>query len=193
MTNILASSLTLLLVLCAGCSFFGSIVQATKTGQAAAQSQKWQAPIYKGLAVGKSKRADVERVFGKPIWVGSPEDEYDNPIKDLILYEYENVGGFRGRTSVIMKARTGVITEIFLYPHYENPLTLEQAIQIYGNEYIERESDLGPCPTAREIKKFQHPKERKYPIFLVYPHKGLYISIVRDGTVQEIGFIARCP
>lgn len=162
-------------------------------GVASAQVRKWHAPTYHGLVLGESKKADVARTFGKPVWSGHPEDELDNPVESLLSYEYENVGGFEGRTAVIMNRRTGVVESISLSVSYQKPLPLDKALAQYGRDYIERESALGPCPTAKELRNFKRPAEREYPIFLVYPHKGMYISVERDNNVREIVYLLRCP
>ena len=162
-------------------------------GVASAQMRRWRAPTYHGLVLGKSKKVDVARTFGKPVWSGHPEDELDNPVESLLSYEYESVGGFEGRTVVVMNGRTGVVESISLSVPYQMPLPLSKALEKYGRDYIERESALGPCPTDKEIRNFKRPAEREYPIFLVYPHKGMYISVERDNNVREIVYMLRCP
>jgi hypothetical protein len=161
---------------------------------ATAQSRGWHVPIYQGLKLGKSTKADVERAFGKPVWSGHPiYNEPEGEVKDELLYEYQNVGGFDGRTSVYLDARSSAVKAISLYPDYRRPISLEQAVEKYGGGYIERGSKLGPCPTPKEVRVYGGDKEREYPIFLVYPQKGLYVSIDRDKRVQEIGLLVRCP
>ena len=162
-------------------------------GAAYAQRRGWRAPTYHGLKLGKSKKADVVRAFGKPAWSGHPEDERDNPVESLLSYEYENVGGFEGRTVVIMDRRTGAVTDISLYPPYQKPLALKRAEEKYGKDYIERDSALGPCPTRRELRNFKPPTVREHPIFLVYPEKGMYVGVDADGNVQGIFYMKRCP
>ena len=162
-------------------------------GAAYAQARKWHAPTYHGLKLGRSKKADVERAFGKPAWSGHPEDEKDNPVASLLSYEYENVGGFEGRTVVIMDKRTGVVRDILLYPPDRKPLPLKLVIEKFGKDYIERDSDLGPCPTRRELRDFKRPLVPEHPIFLVYPEKGLYVGVDAEGDVPVITYMERCP
>ena len=162
-------------------------------GVASAQTRKWHVPTYKCLVFGKSNKDEVKRTFGEPAWYGNPEDEYDNPDKNFISYEYENVGGFEGRTVVIMKTRSGVVTDISLHPPYQKPLPLKQALEVYGSEYVERESALGPCPTAKVIRSFKRPERREHPFFLVYPKKGMYIAVDENNNAREIVYMRRCP
>jgi hypothetical protein len=159
---------------------------------ASAQARKWSAPTYQGLTLGKSKRANVERAFGKPAWSGHPEDGLDNPMENFLSYEYDNVGGFDGRTVVIMGRHSGVVQVIYVYPSPQRPLSRSDAVQRYGGDYVERESSDGPCPMASELRH-QRPAAREYPIFLAYPEKGVYFSVQSDGTVLEIGYMLRCP
>jgi hypothetical protein len=138
---------------------FGA-TQPSETRLTTSRLQKWRTAIYQGITLGKSTKADVYRIFGKPRWSGSPEDEYDNPVGSLLSFEYDNVGSFNGGTCIIMRRRSGVVIEIYLYPAYQAAPTLPQIVDEYGAGYIERESCLGPCPTAREIKKYK-PSEEK--------------------------------
>jgi len=125
-------------------------------GIVVAQTQRWHVPNYQGLGLGKSTKADVERAFGKPLWAGHPiYEELEGEVKDEILYEYENVGGFYGRTSVYLDARNGLVKAISLYPNYLKPLLFNDAIAQYGKEYVERESKLGPCPTPKELQSYK--------------------------------------
>lgn len=165
-------------------------------GTPAAQKRKWRIPTYGGLTLGKSRKADVERTLGRPEWSGPPEDEYDNPIESMLSYSYENVGGFQGRTVIWMKARSGVVTDILLYPSSERPLTLKELVSKEGRDYIERDAALGPCPTAKEIRKLKGREEGRgecqYPIFLVYPEKGMIVLFDDKENVQEISYMLRC-
>jgi hypothetical protein len=145
------------------------------------------------LTLGKSKRADVERAFGRPAWSGHPEDRLDNPMENFLSYEYDNVGGFEGRTVVIMGRHSGVVQVIYLYPSSQRPLSRSAAVERYGGDYIELESAAGPCPTAKEFRRLKLLTEREYPAFFAYPDKGMYFSVQRDESVLEIGFMLRCP
>jgi hypothetical protein len=158
-----------------------------------AQNRKWHPSSYKGLKLGKSTKADVKRTFGKPAWVGHPEDEYDNPVENMIAYEYEKAGGFEGRTAIWMKRHSGVITEIILYPSDTKPLSWQKILNEFGSDYIERESSLGPCPTTKDLHRFKPSQRREYPIFFVYKQKGLYVSVNESNNVQEIVYMERCP
>lgn len=152
---------------------------------------KWHIPTYQGITLGKSKKADVERIFGKPIWLGPPEEKLiPDKSENELWYEYENVGGVKGRTTVILGARSQIAKAILLY--YEH-ITREQVINQYGSGYIKRERTLGPCPSYNEIRKHKPSQKKMYPFFLIYPRLGIYVTVQEDSTVSEIGYLMRCP
>jgi hypothetical protein len=147
---------------------------------------------YQGLTLGKSKKSDVERIFGQPVWSGHPEDPYDNAVPSLISYEYDDVGGFNGMTAVIMNRRTGVVSEIVLTVDYKRRITLQEIISKYGRDYVQIDDGLGPCPSQSELKRYRKP-ETPSGVFLSYASKGLYVHIDYEEKVQEIVFLKQCP
>lgn len=151
----------------------------------------WKPSSYKELVIGRSRSADVLRVLGKPMWIGHPEDDYDNPIKSLISYEYRNPAGFDGRITAVMKASSGKLIEIYVIPTDSIPLStiLEQ----YGTDYIDRDLVLGACPTAERLRTYKPKPGYPYPRFLVYPQKGVYVSQSSPSWVQSLVFPLRCP
>jgi hypothetical protein len=158
-----------------------------------AQKRGWRVPTYEGLTLVKSRKADVVRRFGKPKWVFHPEDEYDNPVKSLISYGYENVGGFEGRTEVVMKARTGVVIGVDLTPAEGRPLPSSDVLEKFGRDYVERGIGLGPCPTPRDIRDYKPVARYEYPAFLVYPQKGVIVMVKEDKNVGSISYALSCP
>jgi hypothetical protein len=151
---------------------------------------QWKRGTYQGLTPGQSSRQDVEKVFGKPGWEGKPEAEPGDEPTDDVMYDYKNVGGLKGRTSVIFDARSGLVKVIYLYPQ---GLTMEQAVAQYGKHYVKRGKGLGACPTADDVRESRRqPPPDEYPIFLVYPQSGLYVTVQSDNTVLEVGYLADC-
>lgn len=155
-------------------------------------SRFWHVPTYKGITPGRSTRADVRRIFGKPEWSGHPEDGYDNPLMSLVRDEFENVAGFRGRIAVNMRRRDRVVDSIELYPPHDAQPTFEEVAAEFGADYVERPGGLSPCPTRAELRDYEPSPLRDTFVFRVYPRKGYYIS-VEAGRVREIVFLKRCP
>src|SRR5689334_5463823 len=110
----------------------------------------WKPGSYQGLAIGRSRSADVLRVFGTPMWTGNPEDEYDNPMASRLSYEYQDPPGFEGHITVLMKARSGRLIEVSITP--TDSIPLKTILEQYGTDYIERGPELGPCPTAKTLR-----------------------------------------
>ncbi|MEK6324768.1 MAG: hypothetical protein AABN33_24260 [Acidobacteriota bacterium] len=152
---------------------------------------EWRAGSYRGLRLGRSTETDVMQVFGRPAWKGPPEEKLidSDPEMELLL-EYRNVGGVKGRTTIVIDARTRIVKAIDVYPEH---LTRGRAISLFGGNYVVRDEGLGPCPREERIKQSKPSAQRKYPIWLVYARRGLYVSVNKDDTVLEIGYLARCP
>jgi len=161
------------------------------TGASSSAQGEWHTPTYNGLILGQSTKSDVERIFGKPIWSGLPEEELIDDDEDELLYEYKNVGNVIGQLTVVLGARSKLVKAVDIYP--QQSITIRQIVEQYGDKYIERESELGPCPTEMELRNFKPSPKREYPIFRVYPQLGMYIAISSDNTVSHIGYLARCP
>ena len=155
------------------------------------QPPQWQVATYNGLILGQSTASEVEQVFGKPLWVGPPEEKLiDDETEEELLYEYTDVGGIKGQTTIVLGARTKIIKAIDIYP--KQPVTLRHIVTKYGNEYVQRESKLGPCPTQDEVRNFKPGANREYPLFLVYPHLGMYVSLSETEKISHIGYLANC-
>jgi hypothetical protein len=158
----------------------------------------WQTPTYQGLRIGESKKSDVEKVFGAPVHAGPYADDDDDTVKDgnwpYIIYDYEYVGKFDGRTSVLMDARTEVVKSISLTPIYPRELALKQALDMYGEPTIKLGIDAKLCPLTAEKLKEQEKlvNENTPPAFLLYPERGMWLRVDENKTIMAIIFQAKC-
>src|SRR5437879_3358023 len=77
-------------------------------------SRQWHAANFRGLIVGKSKRADMLRRFGQPKWSQTkPGDkDQDRESERVTWNNYEGIGELRGVTNIATSTRTGVISRI---------------------------------------------------------------------------------
>jgi len=183
------------------CSDTASKEALTKTQQnekvatqsSAEPQQPWQVPTYQGLKLGEATKADVERVFGTPVWSGPFANEDDELLDDAdkpeMIYEYENVGNFEGRTTILMDSKTGDVKAIWLYP---KQLLLAQAIEQYGKPANERYGDKRPCPLDKEDSQKAPKIENSRLRFLFYPERGMYLLVGKDDSISEIVFQAKC-
>lgn len=167
--------------------------QTGETRRPRQATRRWRVPTYKGITLNRSTRRDVRKIFGKPDWSGHPEDERDNAIPHMLRDEFVNVGGFGGRVAVNMRKRGTVVYSIEVYPPDDRQPLFDDVVAEFGGDYIERDTALGPCPTAAELRAHEPPAERDSLVFRVYPHKGYYITVVRSGHVREIVFLSKCP
>lgn len=199
--QIKSAVLALAALLVIGCASVMNTDPSNDRSASEAQTKKqlaWQTPTYQGLRIGESTKSDVEKVFGAPFYSGPYADEDDDSVKDgkwpYIIYEYEYVGKFDGRTTVLMDSKTGIVKSIFLYPIYPKQLSLTQALDIYGEPAIKLGIDANLCPLDVEKLKEQEKlvNENTHPAFLLYPERGMWLLVGEDKTVSEIVFKAKC-
>ena len=89
--------------------------QAPGGRQSAANSnRRWHAAIFRGMTVGKSKRADMLRLLGEPKWSRNTPGEDEE--HGTTWNHYERIGEFPGLTNVANDSVTGTITRIEFYP-----------------------------------------------------------------------------
>jgi hypothetical protein len=155
----------------------------------------WISPEVLGLKLGRSTLADVKKKFGKPIWEGSNQEKvFTDESDDEILVQYRNVAGIDaqfGRVNIdfIIGKKTKVVKWVTLYT--EAQLNKKDILSRFGNDYFEIESWGSTC-----IEKSRKPgssgKKMNSPFALVYPNKGMYISIRDDNYVDSVQFAMRC-
>lgn len=152
---------------------------------------KWRVPTYRGLTLGTTNKRQVERIFGHPKWSGVPESPAFEASRDSELwYEYDGVDGSPGRTTIVMN-RKGIVVTVILYPK-KPPMPLSRAIELYGNQYIERKWD--PCLTDHELNQMKDKDRPPLDTFLVYPDKGMYLQVGERGHyISMICYLLRCP
>ena len=144
--------------------------------------QVWRPAIYRGLRIGKSKRAEMLKVFGQPKWsraaeTGSHEEVWNN---------YERAGEFPGVTVIVLERARNVISRIDFYP---TKLTKQQAIAHFGPHYIVTRYNFEPC----------HEDEESEPIYespdgllqsVEYRARGIAISLGNEEMVTKISYVS---
>lgn len=147
------------------------------------ENQKWIAPNFKDLQLGKAKQDDVTKLFGKAKDEYHPFDE-EVSRKTEWMFNYENIADFDGRIEFLFDIRSKILNEVWLTPNFQNPLTVEKAIEIYGNDYLVR-SIKNMCSSTKLTKV-------EYPFVIVYPQKGLFLWITKENSVDQIFYTAKC-
>jgi hypothetical protein len=157
------------------------------SGNVPTQSREWKPAKFRTLLMGKSKRSDMLRLLGKPIWSGRPMGELKNDPNPEVWNDYEGGGEFPGKLSVVLKKRTGVIVSIYLYPA---KLTKEDAIKHFGNEYVETRYDYDSCLGNGESAPLYESANGKLR-FIEYRSFGIAIALDDDlNRVRDISYLS---
>jgi len=87
------------LILVSLCVILG--LTATCVSAQSTKKKKWQPATWKGLIAGKSTRADVLKLLGKPI-----RKDFTEPDSPEVWYIYKDVGDFPGEFTVAIDNKT---------------------------------------------------------------------------------------
>lgn len=149
--------------------------------------RKWITSEWNDIKPGITKRSEVIERFGEPKWAGKNAEKVYPEDSEEQLLQYRNIQNFH--IDIIVDDAANLVKALTLYP--AEPLTRERITKEYGTDYFEIESseslcidsDRAPGPSGKPLS---------YPVALVYPNKGLYISLERGDRVNHIGYLVRC-
>lgn len=151
---------------------------------------KWVPGIYRGLKLGKSTYLDVKKLFGEPRWEGENEENtFNRDPESEILLQYSNQGIEKEAAEVVMGEKTKIVKAVSILPYPE--MTKQEAISKFGSDYFEIASGESFC-IKNNSKRGPSEKKLNFPILLVYPEKGMYVSITDDNKVMHIGYLYKC-
>ncbi len=165
-------------LLIASLVFFGASVSLSQT------AGQWRAGSLRGMTVGKSKRADMLRAWGKPRWSSNskPEDE-DAP--QVTWTNYDKVGEFPGLTTVVSDTRSGTITRINFYPAR---LTRQEAIAHFGPGYVVTRYAFDSCVSEEDSEAiYESPAGSLFVI--EYRARGIAIYLGLKEMVTRISYV----
>jgi len=150
------------------------------------QKSGWKAAKFRTLVMGGSKRSDMLRLLGKPIWSGRPMGEPENDPNPEIWNDYDRGGEFRGKLSVVFRKRTGVIVSIYLYPAM---LSKNEAIKRFGNDYVETRYDYDNCLGDEEsAPMYESPNGQVR--FIEYRSRGIALLVDDLNKVRNISYLS---
>jgi hypothetical protein len=150
----------------------------------------WVSPNYRGLLLGKSTYADMKRLFGEPRWEGGNEETYfENDSEFEMLLQYSNQGIGKEAADIVIGRKSKIVKSISILPFPK--LTRQEAINQYGSDYVEISAGESFC-IDKSVRRGDSESPLSYPVLLVYPEKGMIISIRDDNSVMQIGYLYKC-
>ena len=146
------------------------------------KNRTWQRATYRGLTMGKSKMADMLRIFGKPTRVERFDEDKSNPE---VWYHYDGVWEFPGTLRFIVD-QSRIIRRVDLLP---TQLTKEDAIKHFGPDYIETRYDFDSCLGNEEAAPlFESPTGAV--INIEYRQRGVAFALNAYGNIDTISFVS---
>lgn len=149
---------------------------------------QWKPSEYFGIIPGQSTYKDVKKILGKPRSEGpDPESEMENDAGQDT--EFNTLLQYSNGVEVIIGSDTKIVKTIGTS---YSEMNKQDAIVKFGTEYFEVEGSHSACVTEEQKRGSSEKKEMDYPILLVYPEKGMTISIAKDNSVIGIWFLYKC-
>jgi len=162
-----------------------SLMLSSAAGSALQSGRQWHPATYRGIAVGKSKLADMLRRWGKPKWSRTSKREGEEE-RQVTWTNYERVGEFPGPTTVVSDTRSGVVTRINFYP---DRLTKDQAISHFGSDYIITRYAFDSCLDEEDSEPIY--ESTTGPLVTVeYRARGIAISVGYKDLVTKISYVS---
>ena len=166
---------------------FLSIISLVVLSAGVATPQKvdqWRAGALRGMTVGKSKRAEMLRAWGKPRWSSNSKQE-DEDAPQVTWTNYDKVGEFPGLTTVVSDTRSGIITRINFYP---DKLSRQEAIAHFGSGYVVTKYAFDSCVSEEDSEAIY--ESTTGPLVIVeYRARGIAIYLGLKDMVTRISYV----
>jgi hypothetical protein len=142
----------------------------------------WCPATYRDLTMGRSTRADMLRVFGKPKWSEMFEENGSNAE---VWYHYEGKD-IPGEIVVNVDKISQVILRLLLHP---KDLSKEEAIKYFGDEFmITRYEFCAGFEEAESAPLYETPRGQFS--YLEYRERGIAINFDNHGIVDNITYVS---
>jgi len=148
-------------------------------------NSRWRPATYRGLTIGKSKRAEMLRVFGQPKWSRLSRAEAETESRRETWNNYERIGEFPGISMVVVHNRSRIITRIDFYPE---KLSKAEAIAHFGPRYIITRYAFDSCGADEESEPIYESPAGPL-VSLEYRTRGIAISIGYNDLVTKISYV----
>ena len=148
------------------------------------KKKKWQPATWKGLTTGKSTRADVLKLLGKPI-----RKDFTEPDSPEVWYIYKDVGDFPGDLTVAINKKTLRVSAILLSPDGE--VKKEVVLKHLGDDWeITRYES---CPGDNIVEGPVYQNDKGHAEFIEYRSKGIAILVGYQDRVDNIEYLESPP
>jgi len=143
----------------------------------------WKAATYRGITIGKSTAKELFQKWGRPKSTGNWD--WDNPKKPKFpLYDYDVQEWLTGTVKVEVETKTGKVISIEISP---DELSLNRAIELFGEDYIETRYKSCECDPGDETPMFES-LDGNY-LYIEYRRRGIAMFISHNGQVNSIQFV----
>lgn len=141
----------------------------------------WRAAIYRGLTMGRSNVAEMQRILGAPKKSEVFSEGTSNPE---VWYHYDGPRDFPGTLTVVVYRN--IVQRVDIVP---NHLKKEEAIKHFGPGYIVTRYDFDSCLGDEESAPlFESPSGAV--VFVEYRQRGIAIAINGQGNVNDISYVS---
>jgi hypothetical protein len=144
----------------------------------------WHPATFRGITIGKSKRADMVRLLGQPKWSRTTPGEGDE--HGTTWNNYERAGEFPGPTNVATDSVTGIVIRIDFYPQR---LSKAEAIKHFGPRYVITRYAFDPCPGAEDEESIYESPNGPL-VSLEYRGRGIAVSVGYKDMVTKISYVS---
>jgi hypothetical protein len=155
--------------------------------QHAVSDRVWRNGTYRGLTVGRSTRAHMLRVLGKPL-SSSPSADQDPPYP-VIWNDYGRITGeVSGTLAVEVDKRNNRIVSISVSP---DRMTKDEVIRLFGNDYLLMGYEFCKgMPIYAEVGPVYESPNNSVLDYVEYRSRGIAVHLDHKGMVNSIYYVA---
>lgn len=163
---------------------------------ASASGSEWIPATVNGVVVGRSSYDDIVRLWGPPFkeaeFAGDPyePDPGESPPELLteLWYRGVEIDGEKVNAGVLIGNQTRLVRSI---SYGREGLTKQEAIARFGAGYYVGTNGRSECdPIDPHPGQIEDP--HAFPIKLVFPKKGLTVSVRQDDSIIQVTYSDKC-
>lgn len=156
--------------------------------QAQTVSESWEAAKYRGLTVGRSKRAEMVRLLGKPLRVEQPTEVPLSVAMRMRISVYHVSDPAPGTLAVATDEKSTIVGIVF---RPDGLLTFERLNEILRAPFRKTRYDFDCSDDSGSGTLHVSPTGE---IELIeYPSLGIAVKVDQAGSVDEITYLSKPP